>query len=305
MITEDVNLSDIFVDHSWRPSSATPAREYSSFAFAFSQLLASLRTDGQLVPVVVRPIVTGKSLNGYSTARPYELVTGFRRYAAIAVLNGDRRLGEERRAEQVGDSGDSGMQLPPAVNGIPNGTIRASIRRVTLPEAIALNVRENGGESIFRDEPPSTSGEIPTRVCDYCQAFVPVLTAPPLLTDAEEWRALSKDHATSCEWVRTRGGQRALYTSVRLHEMQLTLERRRRDLRQILNRSRIIDQQSAVDARRKYIDALIAWDHAMIAAELSVNHPKCPNCATDCESWVTLNSPCTEPRPKVVFYVLR
>ena len=134
-----VPLKDIFVDADWNARSYTnvtgpDAMSDDKEAKGF-EIKDSIHVKGQDTPVVLTPVLLGKSLGGKSTDRPYQLVAGFCRVAAIETLNADEFVKTEAR--QNGH---------PIVPNTPDGTVRAIVRTglATDPkEARSFNVREN------------------------------------------------------------------------------------------------------------------------------------------------------------------
>jgi ParB-like chromosome segregation protein Spo0J len=142
MIGEDeikhIPLSDIFADEDFNARSKADTlaetSELNHEGTGIGGLITSLSLNGQDDPVIVRRIVNGKSLKGKKVTQPYELIAGFRRYAAFVRINNSIvRLNDKKVV-------DEGKRLVP---NTPDGTIRAVVRELTEAQARSLNLREN------------------------------------------------------------------------------------------------------------------------------------------------------------------
>jgi len=132
-------LSDIVADYDWNLRSrqeimasesdgvrdTTSGNSMIGEGTGFSGLVASLQTNGQEVPVIVRP-THGRTTRGQPTKLPWELVCGFRRFTAVSFLNENARSSETT-----------------IVPNVSNGCIRAEVRDLAPVEARILNIREN------------------------------------------------------------------------------------------------------------------------------------------------------------------
>ena len=133
-----VPVHDIFVDADWNARTYTnvmgPDAKSDDKEAKGQEIKESIRVKGQDTPVVLAPVILGKSLGGKNTDKPFQLVAGFCRMAVIQTLLADEFVKTE--AKQNGRS---------IVPNTPDGTIRAVVRAsLTDPkEARSYNVREN------------------------------------------------------------------------------------------------------------------------------------------------------------------
>lgn len=137
-------LDSIFADYAWNVRAIGNVQASSSDGVydttgdggeqgeGLPGLIHSLRASGQDQPVSVRKVINGKSLSGESTKCPYELVAGFRRYAAFSFLNDD--LSSRMEARELGKR---------IVPNVEDGHIRAIVSEFSAVEARFFNVREN------------------------------------------------------------------------------------------------------------------------------------------------------------------
>jgi ParB-like chromosome segregation protein Spo0J len=148
-----VKFEDIVPDLQWNARS--PANvlgdSESDSGGGLKELATSMAQTGQDVALVVRPNLQkkGPKLNhnrdGTSYA-PFELVNGFRRYAAGLMLNED-----PKEAEQ---SAKTGRTIIP---NVPNGHMRVVVRNLDDLQAKLLNGRENVRSPL---EPPDLMAHI-------------------------------------------------------------------------------------------------------------------------------------------------
>jgi ParB-like chromosome segregation protein Spo0J len=133
---KSVPLKDIYVDADWNARSyanvmGVDVKSDDKEAKGF-EIKESIRMKGQDTPVVIAPVIMGKTFGGKDTKLDWQLVAGFCRYAAIQTLNADEFSKTE--AKQNGH---------PVVLNTPDGTIRAVVRTLDPKEARSYNVREN------------------------------------------------------------------------------------------------------------------------------------------------------------------
>lgn len=125
-------LTDIDVDPNWNNRSAvlTVAESTDGQRAGLSALVTGIFNDGQDEPIVVR----STKVDGFykRTDKPWSLVAGFRRFAAVASLNANEQLLKLRAEEKK-----------TVVPNTANGTIRAITKTLSEDAAIALNMREN------------------------------------------------------------------------------------------------------------------------------------------------------------------
>jgi hypothetical protein len=121
-----VNVSDIHADYTWNArrvvteegDAATRTDEETNNTLR--DLRDAIETDGQDTAIDVRTNTDPK------IKKPYVLVTGFRRFAAVSAIYKD------------------GRNIP----GIPAGSIKANVHEnMSEADAVALNVRENTARS--------------------------------------------------------------------------------------------------------------------------------------------------------------
>lgn len=126
-----VELSKIHVDYAWNCRAERRIQDVSDSepgSMGFEGFGASIRTSGQITPVILRN-TGGKTLLGAKTDKPYELVVGFRRMRAITMLNTTGELDRAGRDK--------------VIPNLPNGTILAVIREISGTAARILNGQEN------------------------------------------------------------------------------------------------------------------------------------------------------------------
>jgi ParB-like chromosome segregation protein Spo0J len=135
-----IPLDQIDVDWDWNARSLANVLSESSEedpeSAGLSGLISGLVHDGQDTPVDVRPTNTPGFYK--RCARPYSLVAGFRRFAAVTRINADRPFVKQRESEKR-----------TVIPGIPNGTIRANVRHLGELEARRLNLAENTNRDAF------------------------------------------------------------------------------------------------------------------------------------------------------------
>jgi ParB-like chromosome segregation protein Spo0J len=142
-VIRHVQLKDIFADYAWNVRSYDDVITNESDGVqdttgrktvegtGLSGLALSLRQKGQDTPVILRNITDGKSIRGQKTEKPYELVSGFRRFTAARSLNEGEHLAtaQKNRVPTIANTGD--------------GTILAVVRTMNVAEARLVNAREN------------------------------------------------------------------------------------------------------------------------------------------------------------------
>lgn len=152
-------LSDIFVDYEWNSRSkaeiteindavvdTTVGGQHQPQGAKFEDFMMSFFDRGQDTPVFVRKVEGGKSLAGKKTDKPYELVSGFRRYTAIERLNApgaEIKIGDGDKAEVFNFAKRAGELKRNIVPNTANGTILAVVRDLDPLQARLLNAREN------------------------------------------------------------------------------------------------------------------------------------------------------------------
>lgn len=135
-----VPVTDIFADTEWNArSAANTTSEVDELAQdkteRFAGLKASIFNSGQDEPIVLRRVTQGKTMAGHKTDKPYELVAGFRRFAAVSDLNTNPVHQPERDGAKE--------QKRNIVPNTPDGTIRAVVRDLNPAESRSVNLREN------------------------------------------------------------------------------------------------------------------------------------------------------------------
>lgn len=142
----NVPLTDIFVDYDWNIRSKAEVMSDTSNAVqdetakgphhgegtGFKGLVKGLCQDGQKTAVTLRKVEDGKSLGGKKTDKPLELVAGFRRFTAIEAANADKDLAKLAKDEKR-----------TIIPGVPDGMIRAEVKKLTPEEAQLENAIEN------------------------------------------------------------------------------------------------------------------------------------------------------------------
>ena len=148
-----VKFEDIVPDLAWNARS--PANvlgdSESDSGGGLKELATSMAQTGQDVALVVRPNVQkkGEKRNHNRDATsyaPFELVNGFRRYAAGLVLNEDPK--EQEQSKKTGRS---------IIPNVPNGCMRVVVRNLDDLQAKLLNGRENVRSPL---EPPDLMAHI-------------------------------------------------------------------------------------------------------------------------------------------------
>lgn len=148
-----VKFEDIVPDLQWNARS--PANvlgdSESDSGGGLKELATSMAQTGQDVALVVRPNVQKKgekrNHNRDTTSyAPFELVNGFRRYAAGLALNEDPK--------EVEQSKKTGRSIIP---NVPNGCLRVVVRNLDDLQAKLLNGRENVRSPL---EPPDLMAHI-------------------------------------------------------------------------------------------------------------------------------------------------
>jgi len=137
-VVKHIPLSDIFVDYDWNARSRANVESETSEAkdagavigAGLKGLIASVTTDGQRDPVVLRPV--GPDFYRKGVKQPYALVEGFRRFTAIEGAGKDPAI--------VKEAGEAKRSVVP---NTPNGTIRAFVIPMTEVEAQKRNLVEN------------------------------------------------------------------------------------------------------------------------------------------------------------------
>jgi len=142
-VIRHIRIKDIFADYGWNVRSYDDVTANESDGVqdttgrktvegvGLAGLALSLRQRGQDTPVILKNISDGKSLRGTKTDKPYELVSGFRRYTAVCKLNEGEYLDSaaKNKVSTVANTSD--------------GTILAVVRPMTPVEARLTNGREN------------------------------------------------------------------------------------------------------------------------------------------------------------------
>jgi hypothetical protein len=131
-----IKLADIAVDPTWNSRSpANVASEAIGDSGGLEELATSMRTNGQDIAVTVRANIHKKGAyrdgSREKVIPPWELATGFRRFAAAVALN---------KSEWVAHCAKLGRTVIP---NVPNGAILAEASNLDDLRAKLLNGREN------------------------------------------------------------------------------------------------------------------------------------------------------------------
>ncbi len=194
--TEPVRIGDILPVHLFEFRMDGPDSE------EFAGLVDSIRKHGLIQPVVVRP---SRSVRGATHHRGYELVSGYRRFAAL------RKLGYETIPCVIMDLDDKGAFEVALVENIQ----RRSLDPIEEAEAFKSYVLNFGRGSVTRLARRVGRSE------EYVSHRLLLLGLPKAIQDKISRRLLKPSHATELVWIQNHDRQVELGELIEKHNLSV------------------------------------------------------------------------------------